>query len=319
MPASSRYRQAAAEQQGRPALEPAGRLHDQPGLADPGAAEHGDQRQAGLGGRPLVRPLEQTQLRGPPDERGVEAAGPSGRPRAHRQQPVGRLAGAAPGDLQDPGRLDLDGVADQAPGAAAEQDLAGTGGLLQPGGQVDGVADHQRGAQARVAGDHLASVDAGVQLQADPPLTPQLLVQVAEGGVHAGGGPGRPEGVVLVDGGDAEDGHDGVAGELLDRTAVVVDHPPHRLVVDGHDLRQRLGVEPLAQGRGAAQVAEDDGDGLADAPRSGRPRRQRVAAGQAEPRPARVRLPAGGTADRLCPIASYARTASPPTAISGRA
>jgi hypothetical protein len=109
------------------------------------------------------------------------AAGPAGRPGAHGQQPVGRLAVAAAGDGQDPGRLDLDGVADQAPGAAAEQDLARAGGLLQPGGQVDRVPDDQGGAEVGVAGDDLAGVDAGVQLQAHPRLALQPLVQLGQG------------------------------------------------------------------------------------------------------------------------------------------
>jgi hypothetical protein len=173
--------------------------------------------QGALGGRPLVRPVEQAQLRGPAHERGVVAAGPAGRLGAHGQQPVGGLTLAAPGDGQGPGRLDLDGVADQAPAGPAEEDLAGTGGLLQPGGQVDGVPDDQRGAEVGVAGDDLAGVDAGVQLQAHPGLAVEPLVQLGQGGVHAGGRPDRPQGVVLVGDGDAEHGHDRVAGELLHR------------------------------------------------------------------------------------------------------
>jgi hypothetical protein len=302
-------RQAAADQDRRPLPEPAGRLQDQPGLADPGPAEHGQEVQGGVAGGPLVGPLEQLQLRGPADERGVVAAGAAGRARAHRQQPVGRLARLAPGQGQDLGRLDLDGVADQAPGAAAEQDLTGAGRLLQPGGQVDRIPDHQRAAQAGIAGHHLAGVDAGVQLEADPPLVPQPFVERPKGGVHAGGRPDRPQGVVLVGGGDAEDGHDRVAGELLHRAAVVADHRPHGVVVAGHDLGQRLGVEPLAERGRAAQVAEQHGDGLAGATRPADPG-QGLAAGQAEPRPPGVRLPAGGTADRLPRITPYARTAS---------
>jgi hypothetical protein len=310
-------RQAAADQHRRTVPEPAGRLQDQPGLADPGAAEHGQQVQGGLGGGPLVRPLEQLQLRGSAHERGVVAAGAAGRPGTHRQQPVGRLAGLAPWQGQDLGRLDLDGVADQAPGAAAEQDLAGAGRLLQAGGQVDGVPDHHRAAQPGVAGHHLAGVDAGVQLQADPPLLPQAPVELPQGGVHVGRRPDRPQGVVLVGGGDAEDGHDRVAGELLHRAAVVADHRPHGVVVAGHHPRQRLGVEPLPQRGGAAQVAEQHRDGLAGAARPARPR-QGLAAGQAEPGPPRVRLPAGRTADRLPRFTAYARTASRPAWV-GRA
>jgi hypothetical protein len=87
--------QAAADQDRRVALQAAGRLQDQAGLAHPGPAEHGDQGQGRLGGRPLVRPLDQAQLGVAAHERGVEAAGAAGRPGAHGQQPVGRLAGPA--------------------------------------------------------------------------------------------------------------------------------------------------------------------------------------------------------------------------------
>jgi hypothetical protein len=120
-----------------------------------------------------------------------------------------------------------------------------------------------------VAGDDLAGVDAGVQLQPHPRLALQPVVQLGQGGVHAGGRPDPPQGVVLVGDGDAEHGHDGVAGELLHRAPVVQDHRPHGLVVAGHDPRQRLGIEPLAERGRAAQVAEHHGHGLAGAGRPG--------------------------------------------------
>jgi len=222
----------------------------------------------------------------------------------------------------DPGRL-ADHLGQRPEGAAVAVGQAAAeqqGRLaLQPGGQVDDVPDHQRAAHPGVAGHDLAGVDAGVQLQPHPPLAPQPVVQLGQGGVHVAGRPDRPQGVVLVGGRDAEHGHDGVAGELLDRAAVAADDRPHGLVVAGHDPRQRLGVEPLAQGRGAAQVAEDHGHGLAGAAGPGRARGQRLAAGQAEPRPPRVRLPAGRTADRSPPIVLDARTSLPVPRDQGRA
>jgi hypothetical protein len=266
--------------------------------------------QGGLAGRPLVRPPEQLQLRGPADERGVEPAGPAGRPGPHGQQPVGGLTAPATGDGHELGRLDLDGVADQAPGAAAEQDLARAGRLLQPGGQADGLPDHQR-AQVGVAGHDLAGVDPGVDLQAHPALAGQPLVQLGQGGVHAGGRPDRPQGIVLVGRRDAEDGVDGVADDI-DRAAVVQHDRPHGLVVADHDLGQGLGVEPLAQGGGAAEVADDHGDGLAGPAGATGPGGQGAAAGQAEPGPRRVRLPARRAADRLPRITPYARPSRAP-------
>jgi hypothetical protein len=130
--------------------------------------------------------------------------------------------------------------------------------------------------------------------------------------------PGSPA-THLVGGRDAEDGHDRVAGELLDRAPVVADHRAHGLVVAGHHLRERLGVEPLTERGGAAQVAEDHRDGPAAAPRPGRRRRQRLTAGQAEPGPPGVRLPAGRTVHHRRPIPDEPRgPGAEPTNGSGR-
>jgi hypothetical protein len=63
-----------------------------------------------------------------------------------------------------------------------------------------------------------------VQLQVHPPGAGQPLVQLGQGGVHAGGRPDRPQGVVLMGCGDTEDGVDGVADDL-DRAPVVHDEP----------------------------------------------------------------------------------------------
>jgi hypothetical protein len=70
------------------------------------------------------------------------------------------------------------------------------------------------------------------------------------------------QGVVLVHLRDAEDGHDGVADELLDGAAVPLDHGAHRLVVAGHDRSELLGVHALAHIGGAGHVGEDDRDDL---------------------------------------------------------
>src|SRR5438874_2163499 len=72
----------------------------------------------------------------------------------------------------------------------------------------------------------------------------------------------RAEGVVLVDVRDAEDGHDGVADELLHCAAVALDRSAHGLVPPAHQAAQRLGIEALAELRRLGEVAEQDGDGL---------------------------------------------------------
>ena len=69
--------------------------------------------------------------------------------------------------------------------------------------------------------------------------------------------------VVLMRRGDAEHRHHRVADELLHRAAVPLDRLRHGVEVAHHDAPERLGVQALAERRGARHVAEDDGDGLA--------------------------------------------------------
>src|SRR5947209_14825840 len=64
--------------------------------------------------------------------------------------------------------------------------------------------------------------------------------------------------------GDSEDGHHGIADELLDRPSVPLDDCAHLLEVASHEAAQRLGIGPLAQRRRSRDVAEEDGDDLAD-------------------------------------------------------
>jgi hypothetical protein len=69
--------------------------------------------------------------------------------------------------------------------------------------------------------------------------------------------------VVLVHSWHTEDGHDGVADELLDRAAVRLDDALHALEVAGEQGLQRFGIERLPQRRRPDDVAEEDGDDLA--------------------------------------------------------
>src|SRR4029079_15602847 len=78
--------------------------------------------------------------------------------------------------------------------------------------------------------------------------------------------------------GDPEDGHDGIANELLDRSTVALDDRPDHREVAAHDRAHRLGIELLAEDGGARHVGEEDSDGLAylarDKWREGRGRHQ---------------------------------------------
>ncbi len=67
-----------------------------------------------------------------------------------------------------------------------------------------------------------------------------------------------------MDARNPEDGHDGVADELLDRAAVAFDRGTHRVEVALHDVSERFRVECLTHGCRADHVAEHDRDGLAN-------------------------------------------------------
>ena len=146
--------------------------------------------------------------------------------------------------------LGLDRVADEALRLVAEQHLSGAGGLLQPRGDVDGVAGDER---VPLPGDDLAGVDADARLE------PELVHVVAQldGGAHG------PQRVVLRRNRDPEDGHDRVADELLDRAAVALEHRAGGLVVAVHQRAERFRVGAVADRGRPRQVAEEHGDDFA--------------------------------------------------------
>jgi hypothetical protein len=75
--------------------------------------------------------------------------------------------------------------------------------------------------------------------------------------------PHRPQGIVVVQQWDAEDGHDGVADELLHLAAVLLEHAPRLTDVALYHAADRLGVERLAEGVKAGHIGEDHGHDLA--------------------------------------------------------
>jgi hypothetical protein len=70
-------------------------------------------------------------------------------------------------------------------------------------------------------------------------------------------------------GGDAEDGHDGVADELLHDAAPRRDHRRHRREILREKRAEALGIEPLAESGRPGEVGEEDGDELSLLLRSG--------------------------------------------------
>jgi hypothetical protein len=120
-------------------------------------------------------------------------------------------------------RLGLDGVADERMCTGPEEDFARVCRLLEPGGDVHGVARHERLAPP---GYDLSRVEADPHLESEPGDGAQDLVGRAY----------RPQRVVLVRLRDAEHRHRGVPDELLDRAAVTLEQHPELSVVAGHQL-----------------------------------------------------------------------------------
>ena len=177
-------------------------------------------------------------------------------------------------------RLGDDGVANELERALADDDLARARGLLEPRGDIAGIAGGERAGDAR-SGEDLAGVDAGVRPQADAEGPFQLFVQRLEGGTHVDGGAHRTQRIVLVHDGHAEHRRDRVADELLDRAAVAFEHGEHRLEVAREHAVQDLRVELLAESGRLDEVGEEHRDRLPAAGRCGPRRGRRL--GRSEP------------------------------------
>ena len=120
--------------------------------------------------------------------------------------------------------------------------------------------------------------------------------------------PNGTESVVLAGERDAEDRHDGVADELSDDAAVLLEDRLHLLEVAGEQTPKRLRVESLAERRRAHDVREDHCDVLAHLPLLGRSLERRAAkAAQAEL--FGVFLPAAGADFHVLSLGSGAGTA----------
>ena len=175
------------------------------------------------------------------DHRRHEAAGGL---RVRRDQPERRNRLALPLQRQRLYALGRDSVAREREGLGADQDLARSRGLLQPGGDIDRIAGRE---PLGGAGDDLAGGDA------DPAVDPEL----GEGVSHLDRCPAGAKRVVLVQHGHAEHRHHRVADELLDRAAVRLDDSLHPLEVPREQRPQRLRIRRLAQCGRAGHVAEE--------------------------------------------------------------
>ena len=101
----------------------------------------------------------------------------------------------------------------------------------------------------------------GREVSRSPVFT--LLIEPCHLPVDGHGGPDGSLGGIFQGDGGAEQGHDPVAGHLVDRAFVVMDLMDEDLVDLVHQGIDRLRAEFLGQGREALHVAEHDRDLLA--------------------------------------------------------
>jgi hypothetical protein len=264
-------------------LDPFDDLRRDSRLADPGRSDDRDQVGPELGHGPLPDRIQQAQLASAADQRRRRRR-PFGR-RADRPDREPRLDGVALA-------LGLDGlelaVADHLSRRAvrllADHQPAGRRRGLQPRGGVHDVAQRERRAGLRSGsdGDHgLARVDGRAHHDR---VVRSLAAQPLDRVDDAESRPDRALRVVAVRHRRAEDGHDGVADELLDGSLETLDLP----LGAGVELLKRvadvLGIGSIRPGREPDHVDEQHRDHLPFFPRS-LAECERRAAGRAERRP----------------------------------
>ena len=162
--------------------------------------------------------------------------------------------------------MEVEVAAGELGGALGQIGLAGLGQRLHPLRQADGMADRRVGGAATPVdrpGDDLTGVDPDPGREVEPLRPPQLGRVLGDVVEHLQGGVAGTPGVVLVGDRSPEDGHDPVAGELVDRAL----EPGHRVGEDReealHDRAPLLRVLLLGEVHRAADVREQDGDLLA--------------------------------------------------------
>ena len=255
-------RETVTGQHPRLAWEAGSELGEQPCLADPRLAHHGDQPAAWPSDRLVERPPQQRQLRVSADEDGLWVPADRLGVGSNLREPerLDRLRLAVQIQRRHP--LDLDRIAQQLAGERPDQDLARPRRLLQPSGDVDRIPRRERRARPEIAGHHLTRVHADPHADPNAALLLQLVVQAFQRPPHLERGPDRPQRVVLVHQRHPEHRHHRVADELLHQAAVPLEHRPHLRVVTAEHVPERLRVESLPERRRPGHVAEHGGHRL---------------------------------------------------------
>jgi hypothetical protein len=137
------------------------------------------------------------------------------------------------------------------------------GHLLEPCRQVGRVPD-RRVVHTQVITNlphhHEPRVQAHAHLQAQPALGLECLGHVTESALNTQGRVHGQAWTVFMRDGSAEQGHDPVAGVLVDRALEPVHLRRDPLEAMVHDLVHLFRVELLGHGREASDVGKEDGD-----------------------------------------------------------
>ncbi len=155
-------------------------------------------------------------------------------------------------------RLRLDERRHLLVGRRGEEHLERRRVLLHGRRDPDGVARQHVLALARLADDDLPARHAGPVHEPDPVHPLELVVERVERAEALRRGRDGAERVVIVVRGQAEDGEDGVADDLLDRPATRLEDQAHLVEVPGQELAQGLRVQSLTETGRALQVGRDD-------------------------------------------------------------
>ena len=180
------------------------------------------------------------------------------------QQPMGDDRVGLALHLQRREALAAHGALDETLRRLADQHGAGLGGLLEPGREVGRVA-HRGVVHAEVVADAPHDDEPAVEPHAHHELGREAgpgarLVQAAQ---DAERGQHRAAGVILVRDGRAEQRHEAVAEELVDRAFVVVDLGEGQLEEALEQTVHRLRPQPRGQLRRIGDVAKQHGHLLA--------------------------------------------------------
>jgi hypothetical protein len=234
--------------------EPAPEFMQQARLADARLPHDEDDLSAALGGA-VEGCLQGSELASAPAERcqprvcrGLDPADP---PLGQDTERTGRLGLALELELSQV--LDFEQAGDEPVGRLRDQDSVGRRRLLQPGGQVRGVAN--RGVvHAQVVAD--ATDDDRAAVNADSPLEVHAMARAyfvahrLESLLDGERRQARAARRVLEGERRAEEGHHPIAQELVHRTLVAVDPLQDDLETTVHHCMHLLGPDALRERRG---------------------------------------------------------------------